>query len=392
MSDADPTAGFALFEGSVLARWVARWPRGARIVESAPRRACLLALFAWAPLAALSILDGRAVGGVTVPFFSDLEVQARLLIALPLLVLSERFAHNVIGKTLGAFLKRDIVRQGDRGRFATILADATRWNLSAWFTIVVAATVLLVGRYTWTVASSIEEPTWYGQPGAAVIGWTAAGRWMGFVAVPLFQFLLLRWYLRLILWTIMLIRVTKLDLHLVATHPDGVGGLGFLNNRFYAFYPFLNAHGWLFAGILANRIFHEGGHLPEYRWELAIAAAVIGALVLGPLTAFTPRLVRLKHAGPAEFGTFASRYVGEFEARWLTKTMPIDAPPIGSADIQSLADLGNSYEIVRKIRWFPFSVRTAGYAAVCVLAPMLPLTLTMFSVDELAKRLLQMVF
>ena len=36
---------------------------------------------------------------------------------------------------------------------------------------------------------------------------------------------------------------------------------------------------------------------------------------------------------------------------------PADEPLLGSADIQSLADLGNSFEIVKQMKWDPVSTR-----------------------------------
>ena len=66
--------------------------------------------------------------------------------------------------------------------------------------------------------------------------------------------------------------------------------------------------------------------------------------VFGPLLVFSPRLHGLKRAGLYEYGTLAQRYVREFEHKWLRGGAPADNLNISSADIQSLADLGNSFE------------------------------------------------
>jgi hypothetical protein len=62
-----------------------------------------------------------------------------------------------------------------------------------------------------------------------------------------------------VIWARFLWQVSRLDLCLVPTHPDRVGGLGFLANTVYAFVPLAVAHGALLAGLLANRIFYLGG-------------------------------------------------------------------------------------------------------------------------------------
>ena len=65
---------------------------------------------------------------------------------------------------------------------------------------------------------------------------------------------------------------------------------------------------------------------------------------------------------------------------------------MGSADIQSLADLANSFEVIRTMRFVPFSKETVLQLAVVTLAPLAPLLLTMISLEELLKRLLSAVF
>ncbi len=114
--------------------------------------------------------------------------------------------------------------------------------------------------------------------------------------------------------------------------------------------------------------------------------------VLGPLLVFSPQLAAAKRAGLREYGTLAQRYVREFDQKWLRGGAPADEPLIGSADIQSLADLGNSFEVVKGMRLVPFTLRTVLQLAVVTLLPVAPLLLTMFSLEELLERLLKVVF
>jgi len=58
---------------------------------------------------------------------------------------------------------------------------------------------------------------------------------------------------------------------------------------------------------------------------------------------------------------------------------------VGSADIQSLADLGNSFELVRSMRAVPFTRDVVVQLAVITLVPVVPLLLTMVSLEELFK-------
>ena len=64
---------------------------------------------------------------------------------------------------------------------------------------------------------------------------------------------------------------------------------------------------------------------------------------------------------------------------------------MGSADIQSLADLANSYEVVRGIRAVPFGRDTIIQVVVPALIPFAPLALTVVPAEEILKKLLGML-
>jgi hypothetical protein len=51
----------------------------------------------------------------------------------------------------------------------------------------------------------------------------------------------------------------------------------------------------------------------------------------------------------------AQRYTQLFDGKWIRGTVSSDEPLLGSSDIQSLADLGNSYEIIKKMRALPLT-------------------------------------
>jgi hypothetical protein len=212
------------------------------------------------------------------------------------------------------------------------------------------------------------------------------------VSLPIFQFLLCRWYFRLFIWMRFLWQVSRIELNLVPTHPDRVGGLGFLSNTVYAFALLAVAHGTILAGLLANRIFFLGAALPAFKVEIAVMVIFMLSVVLGPLLVFAPQLAHAKRKGLREYGTLAERYVREFDTKWLRGGAPADEPLVGSGDIQSLADLGNSYEVVRTMRVAPVTKEAALQLVVATLAPIVPLLLTMMPLEQLLKTLLGVLF
>jgi len=66
------------------------------------RRAIATATLAWLPLLLLSAVEGHAWGsGDAISFLQDLEVHARMLVALPLFMLTEVWAHQELPPICG---------------------------------------------------------------------------------------------------------------------------------------------------------------------------------------------------------------------------------------------------------------------------------------------------
>jgi hypothetical protein len=234
--------------------------------------------------------------------------------------------------------------------------------------------------------------TWYATPAVEGSKLTFAGIWYGYLSLPLFQFVLLRWYFRLFIWTRFLWQVSRIELSLVPTHPDRVGGLGFLTRAVYAFIPLVVAHGALLAGLISNRILYVGSTLPEFKSQIAVLVLFLLFVVLGPLLVFAPQLAQTKRTGDREYGTLAERYVREFDAKWVRGGAPADEPLVGNADIQSLADMANSFDVVRTMRLAPVTKQVMFQIVAATLAPVMPLVLTMMSLEQLLKTLFGMLF
>jgi hypothetical protein len=94
----------------------------------------------------------------------------------------------------------------------------------------------------------------------------------------------------------------------------------------------------------------------------------------------------------AEYGQLAQDYVEEFDRKWIHRDRASADDLLGSGDIQSLADLGNSYSVVGEMRPVPFKLADVTRLAAATAAPFLPLLLTVFSLEELIMRLIKIVF
>src|SRR5882757_9165958 len=220
---------------------------------------------------------------------------------------------------------------------------------------------------------------------------TPAGFWYVFVSIPILQFILLRWYIRLFIWFRFLWKVSRIDLNLIPTHPDRCAGLAFLGKSAYAFGPILFAQGAMLAGLVASRVLYRGESLLSFKLQLGGFVVFFVLAILGPLLMFTPRMAAAKRKGLADYAQVAQGYVDRFEDKWVLNTPPSEEV-LGSGDIQSLADLNNSYEIVSDMRAVPFKLEDIIRLAAATATPLAPLLLTIFPLEELITRLVKIVF
>jgi len=387
------TPDFSLVLGGPIFQLFRRFHLSGDGLELLRRRIVVIVLVAWLPLLLLSMLGGHLLAGaVKLGFLQDIEGQVRFLVALPVLIAAELIVHSRIRPVVRAFLARRIVLQQDMPGFLAAIDSATRLRNSVPVEIGLLVFVFTIGQWLWRSQIALDTSTWYAIPQGNHLQLTAAGYWYAFVSIPIFQFIMLRWYLRFFIWFRFLWQVSRLNLRLIATHPDRAGGLGFVGKSAYAFSPILFAQGALLAGVIASRVLYKGEALFSFKMQAAGFIGFFLVFVLGPLIMFTPKLAGAKRKGLAEYGLLANRYVDGFEQKWVVGNAAEGDELLGTGDIQSLADLGNSYAAVREMRAVPFGLDDMTRLAAATAAPLLPLGLTVFSPEELVMRILKILF
>ena len=352
------------------------------------RRIIATMLIAWLPLLILSTL-GHAASRLS--FFRYVEVHVRFLIALPVLIAAELIVHSRIRPVVHRFIDRRIVLPEDLSRFNDAIDSAMRMRNSIALEVGLLVFVYTVGLLVWQVRVKPDTSTWYYMPGGR---WnlTPAGFWYVFVSIPVLQFILLRWYARLFIWFRFLWHVSRLNLHLVPTHPDRCAGLAFVGKSAYAYGPILFAQGAMLAGLVASRVLYRGESLLSFKLQIAGFIVFFVVVILGPLLMFTPKLAAAKRKGLADYGLVAQQYVDDFERKWVLGEHGPSEELLGSGDIQSLADLGNSYAVSQEMRIIPFGLKDITRLAAVAAAPMVPLLLTVWTPEEVIMRVLKVVF
>lgn len=389
----DPT-DFSLVLGGPLYQLFRRAHLSGGHLELVRRRIVFIALFAWLPLLVLSALNGQVLGGTaSIQFLPDLEVHIRFLVALPLLIVAELLVHQRMLAVVRQFQQRSLIPESEKPRFEAAIASAFRLRNSVLAEVLLIVFVYGVGiLIVWRLYAVLDRTSWYTVSAVSGTNLSLAGIWYEYVSMPIFQFLLIRWYYRVFIWARFLWQVSRIDLSLVPTHPDRVGGLGFLASTSYAFLPLAAAHGAVLAGMIANRILHVQATLAAFKVEIFVVLVFVELLVFAPLFVFMAQLTRTKWKGLGEYGALAERYVREFDAKWLRGGAPTGEPFVGSADIQSLADLGNSFELVGAMRPAPVTRDSIFQIAVATLVPIVPLLLTIMPLEDLLNKLFGIFF
>ncbi len=346
-----------------------------------------LGLLAWGVLVLLALVMGA---GHKLFTLAVIGAHVRLLVAIPLFFLCETW----VAPRMADFV-RDIVRSGlvTEGALPTLSVDIRRigrlkdpWTAEVVFLLLTFAVPILdmiipflPGR-TASVGGLLSESG--GRVGPLLV-------WHLAFCLPLFRFLVLRWFWHLGLWCYFLWRVQKLELRLIPTHPDHAAGLGYLEVVQEHFAALAVAVSSFYAASFAENI--ASGAMAFEVLYLTVPMLVLATAVLfvGPLLLFLPKLWACRVTGWREYMGMASRYVNDFDRKWIRGENPPGEALLGTPDLQSLADLTNSVNVVREMQWVPGSRRLLLGLAAAVIVPMLPLLLFKYPIADLTAKLFQ---
>jgi hypothetical protein len=346
----------------------------------------VLGAFPWLVLVVLALLEGF---GPVLFSIQAIGSHVRLLVAVPLLFACETFIDPRFAAFARGIVRSQVVPATERPALESAEARIARWR-DAWLPeacLLLLAVLLGLATRNQNFFAYFSGLTGESNPSAVGrTSWASQWYWVG--CMTLFRFLLLRWLGRLALWCSFLWRVSKLELRLVPTHPDRVGGLGYLELVHSEFAPLILATSAVQSASLAQDIASGrimfGAIYPGVIFILIVDAV----LFLGPLHIFSRKLWQCKVKGLSDYGAFAERYVNEFDRKWLGP----DAAPrenlLGTGDIQSLADLSNSVGVVRDMRLVPVSSILLKSLAGAALLPLLPLVLFRYPLADLLAKFL----
>jgi len=341
----------------------------------------VLGVLPWIVLLALALVEGL---GRVLFSIEAVGAHVRLLVAIPLLFVCEAFVDPRFTAFVRELVRSQVVPASTRPALASEIARITRWK-DAWLPealFLLAAALLALTTPNQNFFAYLSGLTGGSNP-AAVGQTTWTSQWYWMVCMTVFRFLLLRWLWRLAQWCFFLWRLSRLELRLVPTHPDRAGGLGYLELVQTEFTPLVLVISTAQSASLAQDIATGRMALDSIYPGIAFILLVDAVLFIGPVCMFSRKLWQCRVTGLSDYGAFAERYVNEFDRKWLGAEPAPEEPLLGTADIQSLADLSNSVGLVRDMRLVPVSSRMLMHLAVAALLPLLPLALFKYPISDL---------
>lgn len=347
-------------------------------------------ILAWAltlaPVILLALAPGQlgTRGGAAEPLIRHFDVWTRLLVAIPLLIAGDALLDFVLARVGPQLRNTGLLAGADIPRFQRIVRSGERLRDSrlAFAIAVAVAVAAAVSRVA--AFPPWRELSWAVTDGAGI---SLAGYWYAFAGYGLFMLLALQWLWRLTVLAVVYRRIARLDLALVPTHPDGAGGLEYIQFTVFAFAPAAFALVAVISARWAYEMIYRGLRLDALTGSIIVLVVMVTAALLTPLLMFTPSLVRLKGINRLRYSVLMARSGKAVDRKWVRgdarNTEVPNAPELGS-----LIDTLSLYRVVSAIRLLPLNVREFAILIVAVSLPLLPVLLLEVPFREIFARVL----
>lgn len=354
------------------------------------RRALVLIAVTWGIPLLLTLVAGTAFGELdTRPYLLDPGVWARSFLAIGMLIIAEGQIEDRLRLCVDQFFNIPILAAGSLKSARTALSEAKRSRDSAGAEIVcllvsIATSSLVLHNMDGQTDSSWALTIVGGSKSLSPAGW-----WSILVSNTMFWFLLTRAVWRHIIWGKLLVRFSRLDLRLVATHPDKHGGVGFVGGYPNAYVTFTVATSCVLAATIAHQVLHETFTVTSFGAVMGLWLVVVFIFFGVPLAAFAIALSELK----TRTLQAASRQATEFQRSVERSTLGTNIAANGddSRPEKEIADPTKLYEAIGKLSPLILNRSTLLPVTVVALLPLILVGLTQLPFKDLLpiiKRLL----
>jgi hypothetical protein len=351
---------------------------------NAGRRIAVLIAIGWLPLLLITLfLHRRGLPS----FLASYRIHARMLLAVPALLLGEIFMESRFRAVMAHIRRAGLLEAPDMAYMDGVIARLVRLRDAYFPEFAVLVLLIVHTALSYRGLVDVDPAPWVGQGAGAELHLSAAGWYAVLVSAPLFQFLLGLGLWKWLLWTFFAFKLSRRNLKLIATHPDGHGGLGFLGLTASAFAPVAFAATSVIGATWRHDILHNGTHLMDYRLDAIVLVVIIALVALGPLLFFVPRLAELRRRGIMEYGILGQIHSTEFHEKWILNRLGHEYEFLQAPESTTLANFGNSFEKIAQLKPFPADTGTLYVLAGSVAIPALPVILAVVPLTVVLKDL-----
>lgn len=339
----------------------------------------------WFPLLIITAFEGTIYSGVSVPFLKDVSIHVRLLVVLPVLLTIKEIINSksidlerYFSNTLMNDAEKQVVLNKELKRVKRLINSGVPEIIFLLIIIALTISPLKGGLLS-------ESTSWRFERGDTAL--SLAGKWVVFISIPIFQFLILRWLWRYIIWALFLFRLARTPLNLQPTHPDQVAGLGIVADVHKYFGLIFLAINIIASGEMVTRILENPDSFQAIRGEAIANVAICVVLLFLPLFFFIIKLIMTRHYALMDLGNLGTTLSGKFEEEWL-RNIPIEKKVLeGKVSTNTLQDYSSIYRSTEKMRSVPFRLSDVVMVILILFIPYIPILLIHFSIIELLQKL-----
>ena len=198
---------------------------------------------------------------------------------------------------------------------------------------------------------------------------TPAGWWVTVVSSSVFWFLLFRWLWRVFVWGFLLSRIAKLDLRLVVTHPDGMGGLAFIGRYPNSFVALVLGISCVIAADVYRLLGDRSIDATLYSELMAVWILIVLVLFSLPLAVFIAPLSKLRDETLRRSDPLDTEIQRNKERTIFGRNFMV--PDDDETDAEALTDPAAFRKAANTLTTIPISRRALLPLSVAALAPLL---------------------
>jgi len=320
-------------------------------------------------------------------FLEDYRIHARMLIAVPVLLLGQRVVETRFLKAVKHLRDAHLLADADLAREHEIMVGLRQLRDSVLPELIIL--LLVIVHTSLSFSKLIDATPWLATATGTSLRLTPAGWYAVLVSASIFQLLMGLSLWKWLLWSIFAFRLSRVSLNLVPIHSDQHGGLGFLSMMANGFAPVSFAATAVIAAQWRHEILHNHAHLMNFKYPAIALVVIVLALAILPLVFFVPPLSTLRRKGILEYSTLGQIQTTEFDQKWIAHRAGHEPEVLTEMESSNVIDFSAVYDRVKQLRPLLVDKRTLIPLALSIVIPALPMILAEVPIAVAVKDLMK---